>query len=120
MAGARRGDKGVAVGTDGTIYVASESLINAYNPDGSAKWTFRAESTRLHLPWHLRRPGWKHLLRQAEGMGVFSLTPAGHAALDNSPKLTIGRSLTYGEIVFGPNGGKTSSTLLRTAHFRAR
>ena len=34
------GSKGVAVGPDGTIYVASESLINAYNPDGSAKWSF--------------------------------------------------------------------------------
>ena len=34
------GDKGVAVGPDGTIYVASEDFINAFNPDGSAKWTF--------------------------------------------------------------------------------
>ena len=31
------GDKGVAVGADGTVYIASENYINAYNPDGSSK-----------------------------------------------------------------------------------
>ena len=34
------GNKGVAVGQDGAIYVASENFINAFNPDGSAKWQF--------------------------------------------------------------------------------
>ena len=34
------GDKGVAVGPDGIIYVASEGFINAFNTDGSAKWSF--------------------------------------------------------------------------------
>ncbi len=34
------GSKGVAVGADGSIYVASESFIKAFNPNGSAKWTF--------------------------------------------------------------------------------
>ena len=29
------GDKGVAVGADGTVYVASETFINAYNPNGT-------------------------------------------------------------------------------------
>ena len=34
------GDKGVAVGPDGAIYVASEDFIKAFNPNGSATWTF--------------------------------------------------------------------------------
>ena len=34
------GNKGVAVGADGVIYVGSESDIKAYNPDGTLKWTF--------------------------------------------------------------------------------
>ena len=34
------GDKGLALGPDGTIYVASEPFIKAFNPNGTEKWTF--------------------------------------------------------------------------------
>ena len=34
------GDKGVAVGPDGSVYTGSEYAIRAFNPDGTSKWTF--------------------------------------------------------------------------------
>jgi hypothetical protein len=67
----------VALGPDGTIYAASESLINAYNPDGSAKWTFVQNPRALtNLGVSVgRMETFTPSARKA--WGVFSLTPAG-------------------------------------------
>ena len=62
------GDKGVAVGADGIIYVGSESDIKAFNPDGTLKWDFvqnpralmllgsRSGQTAISTPW--RQKDW--------------------------------------------------------------
>ena len=106
------GDKGVAVGSDGTIYVASESFINAYNPDGSTKWQF-VQNPRAFICLGVSvGPDGNIYSVGTEGMGVFSLTPAG-ALRWQTPEAYDRPIVDYGEILFGPNGGNQQLYLLR-------
>src|SRR5262249_19455882 len=71
------GDKGVAVGGDGTVYVASEDFIKAFNPDGTAKWTF-VQNPRAFICLGVSvGPDGNVYSVGTQGMGVFSLTPQG-------------------------------------------
>jgi len=97
------GDKGVAVGPDGTIYVASESFIKAFNPDGSPKWTFTQNPRAFICLGVSVGPDGNIYSVGVEGLGVFSLTPAGvlrWAVPEPYNRLIV----DYAEIVFGPNG----------------
>ena len=112
------GGKGVAVGLDGTIYVASESYIKAFNPDGSSKWTF-VQSPRAMICLGVSvGPDGNIYSVGTEGLGVFSLTPAG-ALRWNVPE-TVNRPIVdYAEIVFGPNGNSQQLYFGANAHTRA-
>ena len=112
------GDKGVAVGSDGTIYVASESFINAYNPDGSAKWQF-VQNPRAFICLGVSvGPDGNIYSVGTEGMGVFSLTPAG-ALRWQTPEAYDRRIVEYAEILFGQNGGTTQLYFAANNHLRA-
>lgn len=112
------GSKGVAVGFDGSIYVASESYINAYNPDGSVKWRF-VQNPRAFICLGVSvGPDGNIYSVGTQGMGVFSLTPTGTLRWTN-PEAYNRPIVDYGEIVFGPNGGNQQLYFYANDHVRA-
>ena len=112
------GSKGVAVGSDGSIYVASESYIKAFNPDGSAKWTFVQNPRSLTCLGVSVGPDGNIYSVGTEGPGVFSLTPAGTLRWQQ-PEVYRRPIVDYGEIVFGPNGGDQQLYFYANTHVRA-
>jgi IPT/TIG domain len=112
------GDKGVAVGPDGIIYVASESFINAFNPDGSAKWRFVQNPRAMICLGVSVGPDGNIYSVGTEGLGVFSLTPAG-ALRWQQPEGYARPIVDYGEIVFGPNGSQQQLYFYANNHLRA-
>lgn len=112
------GDKGVAVGPDGTIYVASEDFINAFNPDGSAKWRFVQNPRSMICLGVSVGPDGNIYSVGTEGPGVFSLSPEGTLRWQQ-PEGYDRRIVDYGEIVFGPNGGNQQLYFYANNHLRA-
>jgi hypothetical protein len=112
------GDKGVAVGLDGTVYVASENYIKAFNPDGSSKWTF-VQNPRAFICLGVSvGPDGNIYSVGVQGLGVFSLTPAGELRWA-VPELYDRPIVDYAEIVFGPNGNSQQLYFGANAHTRA-
>jgi hypothetical protein len=112
------GDKGVAVGSDGIIYVASESFINAFNTDGSTKWSFVQNPRAMICLGVSVGPDGNIYSVGTEGLGVFSLTPAG-ALRWHQPEGYARPIVDYGEIVFGPNGSQQQLYFYANNHLRA-
>ena len=112
------GDKGVAVGPDGTVYVASENFINAYNPDGSAKWRFVLNPRAMITLGVSVGPDGNIYSVGTEGPGVFSLSQAGNLRWQQ-PEHYDRRIVDYGEIVFGANGSNQQLYFYANNHLRA-
>jgi hypothetical protein len=112
------GDKGIAVGPDGIIYVASESFINAFNADGSVKWSFVQNPRAMICLGVSVGPDGNIYSVGTEGLGVFSLTPAG-ALRWHQPEGYARPIVDYGEIVFGPNSGQQQLYFYANNHLRA-
>jgi hypothetical protein len=111
------GNKGVAVGADGAVYVASESFIRAFNPDGTAKWTF-VQNPRAFICLGVSvGPDGNIYSVGTQGMGVFSLTPQGALRWTNT-ELYDRLIVDYAEIVFGPNGGQQQLYFYANHHLR--
>ena len=112
------GDKGVAAGLDGAIYVASEDYIKAFNPDGSAKWTF-VQNPRAFICLGVSvGPDGNIYSVGTEGPGVFSLTPAGTLRWQQ-PEAYDRLIVDYAEIVFGPNGSDQQLYFYANHHLRS-
>ena len=112
------GNKGVAVGADGSIYVASESHIKAFNPDGSLKWTFVQNPRAFICLGVAVGPDGNIYSVGVQGLGVFSLTPAGQLRWA-VPEPYDRRIVDYAEIVFGFNGSNLQLYFGANAHTRA-
>jgi hypothetical protein len=112
------GNKGVAVGADGTVYVASEDFINAFNPSGSVKWSFEQNPRALVSLGVSVGPDGNIYSVGTQGMGVFSLTPAGTLRWTN-PEPYARPIVDYAEIVFGPNGNRQQLYFYANNHLRA-
>ena len=98
------GGKGVAVGADGDVYTGSESAIRAFHSDGSEKWTFVQTPMAMILVGIAVGPDGNVYAAASEGMGVFSLTPAGELRWQ-IPNPYDRVPIDFNEIVFGDNGG---------------
>lgn len=112
------GDKGLALGLDGTIYVASENFINAFKPDGSAKWSFVQNPRSMICLGVSVGPDGNIYAVGTEGPGVFSLTPEG-ALRWQQPERYDRPIVEYGEIVFGPTVGTQQLYFAANNHLRA-
>ena len=99
------GANGVSIGADGTIYTGNEGAIRAFNPDGSLKWTFPINPTALYLYGPNVGPDGNIYAVATEGIGTFSLTPAGTLRWAVAERFTF-PVVFRSEIVFGPNGSK--------------
>jgi hypothetical protein len=100
----------VAVGADGSIYVAAmvpastgsgtTGAIISLNPDGTERWRFDAGDFMIAGP-NIGPDGNVYAVTDLLGIGLFSLTPAGQL------RFHTGAFTEYGslgeEIVFGPN-----------------
>jgi flagellar hook capping protein FlgD/putative pyrroloquinoline-quinone binding quinoprotein len=112
------GNKGLAVGADGSVYVGSESDVKAYAPDGTLRWTF-TQNPRANILLGLAvGPDGNIYGVGTQGMGVFSLTPAGALRWTN-PENYSRPIVDYGEIVFGPNAGQNQLYFYANDHTRA-
>jgi len=112
------GNKGLAVGPDGTIYTGSENDVKAFNPNGSHKWTF-VQNPRAFIMLGLSvGPDGNIYGVGTEGIGVFSLTPQGTLRWTN-PESYDRLIVDYGEIVFGSNSGKDQLYFYANNHTRA-
>lgn len=111
------GGKGVAVGTDGSVYVGSEYAIRAFHPDGSDKWTFVQDPYAFILVGVSIGPDGNVYAVASEGMGVFSLTPAGVLRWQ-VPEPYDRLIVDYNEIVFGDNGGTQQLYFAANHHVR--
>ena len=112
------GNKGLAVGPDGTIYTGSESDITAFRPDGSVRWTFVQEPRAFILIGPSVGPDGNVYGVGTSGMGVFSLTPEGSLRWTN-PENYRRPIVDYGEIAFGPNDGEGQLYFYANDHVRA-
>jgi hypothetical protein len=112
------GNKGLAVGADGTIYVASEDFINAFNPDGTAKWSFQQKPRAFICLGVTVGPDGNIYSVGTQGMGVFSLTPTGTLRWTNAEAYSR-RIVDYAEIVIGPNNGQDQLYFSANNHTRA-
>jgi hypothetical protein len=111
------GNKGLAVGSDGTIYTGSESAIKAFNPNGTLKWTFAQNPFAFILLGPNVGPDGNIYAVATEGIGIFSLTPAG-ALRWTQPESYDRLIVDYQEVVFGPNGANQQMYFLANNHLK--
>jgi hypothetical protein len=112
------GDKGVAVGLDGSIYVGSEDAIRAFHPDGTDKWTYVQNPAAFILVGVSVGPDGNIYAVASQGLGTFSLTPAGELRWA-VPEPYSRPIVLYSEIVFGMNGGSPQLYFYANHHLRA-
>ena len=98
------GGKGVAVDAAGDVYTGNEAFIRAFHADGSEKWTFVQSEFAFIMLGIAVGPDGNIYAAASEGMGVFSLTPAGDLRWQ-TPNPYDRIIIDYNEIVFGDNGG---------------
>jgi hypothetical protein len=113
------GSKALAVGNDGTVYTASESDMKAYNPDGTLKWTFVENPYALYLVGMTVGPDGNIYAVATEGVGAFSLTPAGALRWSKPEPYDAQQPVEYQELVFGPNGSTTQLYFYANSHLKA-
>ena len=96
----------VAVGADGTVYVAAPTATNlaffAINPDGTTKWVFNQLGGTLMAGPNVGPDGNIYGVVETPGLGLFSLTPAG-ALRYALPNTWNQHGIIGSEIVFGTN-----------------
>jgi outer membrane protein assembly factor BamB len=111
------GPKGLSIGTDGTIYTGDERDITAVNPDGTLKWRYAENPGAFILLGPNVGPDGNIYAVASEGLGVFSLTPAGELRW-SIPEAYDRLIVDYQEIVFGPAGSDQQLYFHANRHFK--
>src|SRR6185503_7116558 len=111
------GYKGLSVGADGTVYTGSESAIKAFNPNGTLKWTFVQNPLAFIMLGPNVGPDGNIYAVATEGIGIFSLTPAGVLRWAQ-PEAYDRRIVDYHEVVFGPNGANQQMYFMANNHLK--
>jgi len=112
------GEKGVDVGSDGTVYTGTEDNISAYSPDGTLKWRFVQNPRANILLGPNVGPDGNIYAIGTQGMGVFSLTPQGQlrcSAFEGYARPIV----DYQEVVFGMNGNSLQLYFDANNHFKS-
>jgi outer membrane protein assembly factor BamB len=111
------GPKGLSIGADGTIYTGDENAITAVGPSGTLKWRY-AESPRafILLGPNVGPDGNVYAVAD-EGLGVFSLTPAGKLRWSTTERYAR-LIVDYQEIVFGAAGNRQQLYFHANDHFK--
>ncbi len=112
------GNKGLAVGPDGTVYTASENDVRAFFSDGVPQWTFIQNPRAFILLGLAVGPDGNLYAVGTQGMGVFSLRPDGTERW-RTTELYNRLIVNYGEIVMGPNGANQQLYFYANNHTRA-
>jgi outer membrane protein assembly factor BamB len=95
------GPKGLSIMADGTIVTGDESAITAINPDGTLRWRYLESPRAFILLGPNVGPDGNVYAVATEGLGVFSLTPAGKLRW-SIPERYDRAIVDYQELVFGP------------------
>ena len=104
------GGDGLTVGPDGTIYVGNTMEITAVNPNGTVKWTFAQNPGALILLGPTLGPDGNLYAVATEGIGIFSLTPAGTLRW-TIPEAYDRAIVTNQELAFGPGPGGSGTQM---------
>lgn len=109
--------KGLSIGADGTIYTGDESAVTAVNADGTLKWRFVESPRAFILLGPNVGPDGNIYAVADDGLGVFSLTPAGQLRW-GIPEAYAREIVDYQEIVFGPAGSNQQLYFHANQHFK--
>ena len=111
------GPNGLSIGADGTIYTGDESAIVAVNPSGALKWRYTENPRAFILLGPNVGPDGNIYAVADEGLGVFSLTPAGRLRW-SIPERYDRQIVAHQEIVFGPAGTRQQLYFHANHHFK--
>ena len=113
------GNKGVAVGQDGSIYVASERFHQGVQSGRLCQVDVRSRTRARSSAWVSRWDLMEIFIPSGtEGPGVCFLTPAG-ALRWQQPETYARPIVDYGEIVLGPNSSSQQLYFYANNHLRA-
>jgi hypothetical protein len=112
------GSEGISLGPDDTVYVGSTGFITAVNPNGTLKWRFTQNPIALFLLGPAVGPDGNIYAIATQGIGIFSLTPAGQLRW-TAPETYTRPIINYQEPVFGPGGKGLQMYFAANNHFRA-
>ena len=111
------GPKGLSIGADGTVYTGDETGITAVRPTGTLKWRYVEIPRAFILLGPNVGPDGNVYAVADEGLGVFSLTPAGKLRW-STPERYARLIVDYQEIVFGTAGNRQQLYFHANAHFK--
>jgi outer membrane protein assembly factor BamB len=111
------GPKGLSITADGTIITGDERTITAVNPDGTLRWNYQESPGAMILLGPNVGPDGNIYAVATEGLGVFSLTPAGQLRW-TIPERYDRQIVDYQEVVFGPAGSDQQLYFHANHHFK--
>ena len=112
------GSDGISIGADDTVYVGDTGAITAINPNGTLKWRFVQNPIALFLLGPSVGPDGNIYAIATQGIGIFSLTPAGQLRWTASETYTR-PIINYQEPVFGQGSKGLQMYFAANNHTRA-
>jgi outer membrane protein assembly factor BamB len=112
------GPKGLSILPDGGIVTGDESAVTVVNPDGTLRWRYVEDPRAFILLGPNVGPDGNIYAVATEGLGVFSLTPAGELRW-SIPEAYDRAIVDYQEIAFGRAGARQQLYFHANHHLKA-